>query len=286
MSGPWREHSINHAGLQMAVRESAGDGAVPVLALHGWRDNAASFEPLAPHLPGLRLYALDLPGHGLSAWRGAGADYCTWRYVDDVLAAAAALGLGRFSLLGHSMGGAVACLFAALYPERCERLILLDSPGPMATAPAEAPAQMRSSLDQQSSLQATFKQRYASFESAVQARAEKGLGLEAATVLGLRGIASDQNGCYWTTDPRLALPNPLSLTEEQVAAFMQAIVCPVLLVAAPGYWQQRRAWFEQRCGYIKGLLRHDLPGHHHQHLEGQVEEVAGLIRAFVAESVR
>lgn len=280
MSSRWREYSLGHGALQLAVRESGDSAGHPVLALHGWRDNAATFELLAPHLPQLRLIAPDLPGHGQSSWRSREAGYYIWSYLDDVLAVTEALALERFSLLGHSMGGAVACLLAALHPERCERLLLLDSVGPLATAPVDLPGQMRRALEQQRGLKSTFKQRYASFEKAVQARADKGLGLEAATVLGLRGIASDESGCYWTTDPRLALANPVSLSEDQVAAFMRSISCPTLLIAAPGYWQQRRAWFDLRCSYLQDLQMHELTGNHHQHLDGQVEEVAALIRSF------
>ncbi len=53
-----------------------GDPAgVPVLGLHGWQDNAATFTGLAPHLDGIYLVALDLPGHGRSDWRPPGMAY-------------------------------------------------------------------------------------------------------------------------------------------------------------------------------------------------------------------
>ncbi|HZX81878.1 MAG TPA: alpha/beta fold hydrolase, partial [Lysobacter sp.] len=82
-----------------------GHGGVPVLALHGWLDNAASFLPLSSHLPGLDIVALDLPGHGASAHLPASAEYTLVNAARAVLGAADALGWSRFSLLGHSMGG-------------------------------------------------------------------------------------------------------------------------------------------------------------------------------------
>jgi pimeloyl-ACP methyl ester carboxylesterase len=281
VSQSWQEHEIRHGELCLAVRSTGALDGLPVLALHGWRDNAATFEPLAAELPELRIHALDLAGHGRSSWRHREGGYYIWSYLDEVLAVADALALTRFTLLGHSMGGAVACLLAALYPERCERLLLLDSLGPLATPPEDAPGQMRRALDQQRSLKASFKQRYASFEAAVQARADKGLGFEAAAVLGHRSIREDANGWYWSTDPRLALANPVSLAEAQIAAFMQGITCPALLVAAPEFWQSRQQMFERRCTYIAGLQVETLPGNHHQHLEGQVEAVAAHCRRFL-----
>ncbi|KAE8737260.1 hypothetical protein FOCC_FOCC017278 [Frankliniella occidentalis] len=89
----------------------------PLLALHGWGDNAGSFERLAGALRGVPVLALDLPGHGLSSRvpRGlAPADrgllLATLRRVQR------ALGLTSLSLVGHSLGDAVALLYAATYP--------------------------------------------------------------------------------------------------------------------------------------------------------------------------
>ena len=89
----------------------AGDPNGPkVLALHGWLDNAASFSRLAPLLDGVRIVALDLPGHGHSDHRPLGAAYNIWDYAHDVLQTAEQFGWRRFSLLGHSMGAIVCVL--------------------------------------------------------------------------------------------------------------------------------------------------------------------------------
>lgn len=89
----------------------------PLVALHGWGDNAGSFERLASALRGVPVLALDLPGHGLSSRvpRGvAPADrgllLATLRRVQR------ALGLTTVSLVGHSLGDAVALLYAATFP--------------------------------------------------------------------------------------------------------------------------------------------------------------------------
>src|SRR5690606_2312769 len=109
------------AGLAFGPRDGR-----PVLALHGWLDNAATFVPLAPLLPELRIYALDLPGHGRSSHRPPGARYHYVDWVGDVIEAADALGLDRFALLGHSMGAGISILTAGTFPERVERLALIE----------------------------------------------------------------------------------------------------------------------------------------------------------------
>ncbi|MEZ5601350.1 MAG: alpha/beta fold hydrolase [Candidatus Competibacteraceae bacterium] len=88
--------------LRLAARAWGPLDGVPVLALHGWLDNAASFDALAPLLPNTRLVALDLTGHGRSEHRPAGVHYHFVDFIPDVVAAADALGWNRFALLGHS----------------------------------------------------------------------------------------------------------------------------------------------------------------------------------------
>ncbi len=281
MSG-WQESSFSIGARELALRSHGPANATPVIALHGWRDNAATFEKLGPLLPALRILAVDMPGHGLSSWRDADGEYYIWSYIEEVLAVADALDLQRFSLLGHSMGGAVASLLAGLLPQRVDKLALLDAVGPMATSPQEAPGQLLRALEQAKI--SNRRHYYPTFEAAVAARAAKGLGIEAATLLGHRGIAQDDKGWYWTLDPRLNRANQLSLTEAHTEVLLRRIECPVLLIAAPAYWAERKAtdWFNQRCTYYRSLRRIDLPGGHHQHLEGQVTEVGNLLRGFLS----
>lgn len=278
----WQESSIPVAARQLALRSHGPHNGIPVIALHGWRDNAATFEKLGPLLPALRIVAIDMPGHGLSSWRDADGDYYIWSYLKEVLAVADALGWARFNLLGHSMGGAIASLLAGLMPERVGKLALLDAVGPLATAAEDAPGQLLRALEQARA--PNRRHHYPSFEAAVAARAAKGLETEAATILGQRGIAQDEKGWYWTLDPRLSRANQLSLTERHTEVLLRRIACPVLLIAAPSYWVERKAteWFDQRCTYYRDLRRVDLPGGHHQHLEGGVTAVADLLRPFLA----
>jgi pimeloyl-ACP methyl ester carboxylesterase len=281
--GEWQERSIDVGARHVALRIHGPDTGIPVLAIHGWRDNAATFELLGPQLPALRLIAVDLPGHGLSSWRDADGDYYIWTYLKDLVAVADALRLTRFDLLGHSMGGAIAALFAGLLPARVRRLGMLDAVGPLATSTAEAPEQMLRAFEQ-----AKWPKRrnhYPGFEAAVAARAAKGLQLQAATILGKRGVAQDEQGWYWTLDPRLSRANAMSMTEEHAETFLRRITCPALLVSAPAWWAERgqQDWFEQRCTYFSTLQRVALSGGHHQHLEGHVDDVAALLRVFFGD---
>jgi pimeloyl-ACP methyl ester carboxylesterase len=280
----WQEISVTHGTLQLAARIHGESAASPLIALHGWRDNAASFELLAPLLPQARIIAMDFPGHGLSSSRGSEGHYYIWNYVADVMALADNLKLASFNLLGHSMGGAVACLFAALYPDRVNNLLLLDAVGPLVTPPEDAPAQMLRAFRQLLQLRPDYRRHYPDFMEAVKARADRGLSVQAATILGKRGILQDERGFHWNLDPRLGRANLLSLTEAQAAAFMSRISCRTLVVTAKEYWEEKQEWLKSRCSYFKNLEMHELEGNHHQHLDGQAAAVAHLVGRFLGAS--
>ena len=107
----------------------AGDPSGPkLLALHGWLDNAASFEPLFDEFAGFDVVALDLPGHGASSHREAGYDYVYVDWLHDVLDALDALDWQRAHLLGHSMGATIASTLAAAAPARVAKLAHMEKP--------------------------------------------------------------------------------------------------------------------------------------------------------------
>ncbi len=109
---------------------SYGDPAgMPLVLLHGLPSDSSTWAQVAPDLAaiGCRVITPDQRGHGGSARTGT---YSLEEMRDDLRQFADALGLGRFVLGGHSMGGTVATLFAERYPSRLAGLILVDSPPP------------------------------------------------------------------------------------------------------------------------------------------------------------
>lgn len=89
----------------------------PVLAMHGWLDNAATFDPLMELLPeSLSVLAIDLPGHGRSSHYPPGVLYHFTEDVVTIRRLAKHFGWEKVSIMGHSMGGSYAFLYAAIYP--------------------------------------------------------------------------------------------------------------------------------------------------------------------------
>ena len=107
-------------GRTVVIRCWPGDG-VPVLLVHGLLDSSVGWDRLASRLPQSCLVP-DLPGFGGSDMPlGPRLPF----YADDIVEAAGRLGVERFTLVGHSLGGAVAGAIADSYPDRIASLVLL-----------------------------------------------------------------------------------------------------------------------------------------------------------------
>lgn len=112
--------------------EDAGSGGIPVLLVHSYAGSCAHWASQLRHLSrSRRTLAMDLRGHGRSA-SPADDDYAIASLAADIDAVAGALGLGRFVLVGHSLGGAAAIEYAGTHPERVAGLALVGAPGKLA----------------------------------------------------------------------------------------------------------------------------------------------------------
>lgn len=283
------------AGRDWPAAES-GETLLPILALHGWLDNAASFDHLIPLLPTAhRIVALDLPGHGESDHRPPGTHTYFLDYVPTVFEAADALGWDRFILLGHSMGAGIGTLAAgvdgtadARAGGRMAGLILIDGMGPLTDDGDGAPERYANYLrtvraDQARQVDARKAglpeqgggSVYATAEHAVRARKlVGGLSDTSARRLVLRSLRARRNASgeidayIWGTDPRLKWPSPLRLTEEQVRAFLGAITAPTLMIAAgDSEFAAYKNILAPRAARIQSLSSVELSGGHHLHME-------------------
>lgn len=284
MSVPFEEIRLSLPHIEVAAHLYGPEDGQPVIALHGWLDNAATFSRVAPLLKGVRIVALDLPGHGHSDHRPAGAAYNIWDYAHDVLQTAEQFGWKRFSLLGHSMGAIVSVLLAGAMPDRIERLALIDGVIPYTGEADTAPQKLGESLQALLAVDDKRKPVYKSLEQAVAARM-KGVGAvshEAAERLALRGLMPVPGGYTWRTDARLMLPSPMRLSRVHALAFVHRVACPASLVLAEKGLMTQPAMLELTESFP--FARHLLPGGHHLHLDDQpgAEAVAAVFNPFFA----
>ncbi|MGW5645387.1 alpha/beta fold hydrolase [Saccharopolyspora sp. NPDC003752] len=106
-----------------AGREEVGVGEHPVIALHGWFGSGRAWRPLQPHLDGTRFRYVFPDYRGYGARVGESGAHTLEEAAGDVLALADELGFDRFSLIGHSMGGAVMQRVLADAPDRVRAMV-------------------------------------------------------------------------------------------------------------------------------------------------------------------
>lgn len=264
-----RELRIGLPHLTLAALEWGDASAPPLLALHGWLDNAGSFATLAPLLASRhRVIALDLPGHGHSDHLPAGASY---HYIDHVRAALAtldALELPRCRLLGHSLGAGIASLVAAAAPARIERLHLIEGLGPLGDDGSHTLQRYRDALAAPPTNGKALRV-FRDIEQAASARAmASGLDAGLARPIIERGLRQVDGGWQWRSDPRLARPTAVRLAEAQIHALLAGIEAPAaLLLSHPTTPYLPAAQMQMRATRVPRIAIEHMDGGHHLQLE-------------------
>lgn len=280
-----RDHTLIIPGLHVAAKSWGPEHGQPVLAIHGWLDNAASFDGLAPELVGFRVVAVDLPGHGLSEHRAPGATYHFIDWLPDVIAIANALEWPHFTLMGHSLGAAIASMVAGIIPERIKSLILLDGLGPLTSEADDLPQRLRRFLIERDRAAAVHPPVHPTQQAMVDKLLKvTKLSPVAAATLVERGAKQVDGGVTWRADPRLRRTSPLRLTEAQVLTCLHEISCPTLLIHASEGMPYEPEVLNKRLQSIKNLQLVKVDGQHHVHLD-EPQKVAPAIREFLQKTM-
>lgn len=269
----------------------------PVLCLHGWLDNANTFNKLIPLLPKDCFYmAIDFAGHGLSSHRPAGFPYHFFDYVTDVRRIVAELKWNRFSIMGHSLGGTVAGMFSCVFPELVDKLILVESYGfyPAPTESNQLLVSKRKLIEGLLSFEA--KQEHSSKVRSPQAalqrllEANTHLTEESGTILLERGATEVPGGLVYNRDMRVILHNHSLVTLDHSMNFMKKIQADILMVIAKGgiftgEFEDSKHFIQPLRKAYKSILKErfqliEVAGNHFVHMN-EPEIVAGIISAFL-----
>lgn len=279
--------NLGHTKLAAKHWLSEKPDSLHLLMLHGWLDNAASFTNLASGLSDYNLTALDLAGHGKSDHRPDGCFYHLWDYVLDVIAVLNTYTQSTW-LIGHSMGGAVAMLVAAMAPDKVSGLIVLDSMGPATCPPEQRVLTMQRSMQKMLKKRTARSSRYSCQEDLIHARMHgfTELSFEASKLLVQRGSTVENGEWKWRADHKLSFPSPFRMDEASVEAFFQAIKCPTLgIVANQGIFERQQELVEKRTKAFPWVKLKRLDGNHHFHLEPETSfNVAQEIHRFIDQN--
>ena len=199
--------------------------------LHGWLDNGGTFQFLVDALQrDWPLVALDWRGFGRSQWPQDG--YWFPDYLADLDALLDLLSPGMPArLLGHSMGGNIAALYAGIRPERVRSVINIEGFGLPRTSPEQAPARIAQWLDQLKST-ATRKD-YDSFEqlaAVIRFRYPRIPAARAAFVAAAWGTLDAGGRVKLAGDPRHHWVNPVLYKREDAEACWRALRAPLLMI--------------------------------------------------------
>jgi pimeloyl-ACP methyl ester carboxylesterase len=261
---------------------SYGDEQGPLLlCLHGWLDNAASFQPLMPYLSNYHVIAIDWPGHGLSDHRGADAHYHFLDWVYDMISLFRSQQWQAIDILGHSMGGMVASAFSAAFPEHVKSLTLIDCIGVLTSDEATTTKQLRKGLLSRLTRDNKAKKYHTNLNSAVAARVlVSDLSTDNARLIVKRGIEQTKAGFIWRADIRLRSISPYRFSLAQAEQLVADINTPVQLLFGSKGMEMVTKGLKCFGPLFKNLQVHELSGGHHVHME-QAEQAAKLINDFI-----
>lgn len=266
----------------------------PILALHGWQDNAGTFDRLCPLLPADRpVLCIDLPGHGRSSHYPKGMQYFLfWDGIAVVRRIVRHFNWQRITLLGHSLGGALSFMYAASFPEGVERLISVDIAGPTVRNLDRMANGTGAAIDRQlhyETLPASKMPSY-SYDEMIDLVVDAYAGSvdrRSAKVMMRRGMSAGSNdSCYhFARDLRLKVSGLAMFTLEQVLVYASKIRCEVLNIRGrPGMDFEDESTYQRTVDAMregaKRLVYVEVEGTHHLHLVTP-ERVAPVIVDFL-----
>lgn len=291
LSVPWGHIAVKVWGSQKNP---------PVLCLHGWLDNANSFDRLIPLLPQDFCYvAMDFGGHGLSSHYNPGLPYHHQNFVSEVRRVATAFKWNQFSLMGHSFGGSVGGMFACMFPEMVDKLILLDST-PFLLDCNEMEnilTYRRRHIEHMLQLEASQKppRAYSSEELLQRLLSQNShLNKDCGELLLQRGARKAAEGMVLNRDRRISWPeNSFDFVSKELfvqsARSLQASV--LMIKALQGFYDVRRVNDEDKgplrfmVDTLRSILKQryqfvEVPGNHYVHMNTP-QVVAGVISSFL-----
>ena len=276
-------------GLRYHVRHWRGAAARRVFLLHGWMDVSASFQFLVDEMaPEWDVYAPDWRGYGLTSWSGADS-YWFPDYIADLDQL-----LDRIqpespvNLVGHSLGGNVAALYAGIRPERIRRFVNLEGFGMPATRAEQAPKRYARWMEE---LRVEPRLRdydsYGALADRLQQNNARLTRERAEFLAGHWGKDAPGGGVVLRSDPAHKLVNANLYRLDEALACWERATAPVLWVdAAQSETRTRMSLTEEehavRRAAFKDLRHVTIHDAGHMLHHDQPAQVAHLIEDFLA----
>mgnify|MGYP001426253974 CR=1 FL=1 len=262
------EHDLRARGLSMRLCTWGPPDAPAVVCCHGWLDQGAAWDAVAVRLVarGFRVLAPDHRGHGHSAWTPPGTTYHFMEYVADLQSVLDEVQLSKTLLVGHSMGGTIASLFAGLRPDRVDGLVLLDGLGPGAVAVSDAVHQAGVFLEQCQAPRPHKPMRSLTDAAERIRRTNPSLQMEVAHRLADRATRATPEGLIWRWDPLHRTRAAVAYDAERHLETLRRIQAPVAIGIGRDGWYSHMPGLEERIASIpRRVVVESLPTGHDIH---------------------
>ncbi len=288
-SVPWREAPTSHVYRSQRLRlryVDWGNGAAnSMLLVHGMRDHCRTWDSLARNFaPDYHVVAPDLRGHGDSEWVH-GSSYHFLDYVYDLDQLVLQRELAPATVIAHSMGGTLALIFAACFPEKVERLVVIEAVGSWYARHEEKPLpeRVREWVENTRALAGRLPRRYESLEDACarMQRANPHLSPEQARHLTVHGSNQNEDGTYtWKYDNYTHAWPAFNIPYRQLIELWKQITCPVLMINADGGFKHRVGQ-DDTVDFFQNGHTVNIADAGHWAYHDKLDEVVGTVREFL-----
>jgi pimeloyl-ACP methyl ester carboxylesterase len=224
-----------------------------ILLLHGFLDHAHGWQLVVEQGLADRYHVVapDLRGHGDSDWVGRGGYYHFFDYLADVHEVVKACARARISLVGHSMGGAIASYYAGAFPARVHKLVVMEGLGPP-SGPPTGPERVITWLADCERSRRLLPRRYPDVAAAARRMCQHDPLLDPALALELAaaGTRATPDGVEFKHDPLHATRGPYGFDMTVAERFWRNVTCAVLLVeggASTFRHSPEEAQLRERC---------------------------------------
>lgn len=272
------------------------EGTQTILALHGWQDNAGTFDAIIPMIPdSFYVIALDFPGHGMSSHLPPGSPYHDIVFIMEIKRLVEYFKLENFIILGHSMGAALGLFFASIFPKIVDTIIAIDMIKPL-SFPAEELAKRTSdgiklflNLDEKINSKPPVYDHKTAIQKLIEAHSVYGVitpeGAECLLKRGTKQIEDGKEQLYFSRDNRLKAILFCRMDSTALMSYLQHIQCKLCIIKATNgikldsdeIVEKYIQLYKTKCKKFKYI---QVEGGHHVHL-CQPEVVAPFINQFL-----
>jgi pimeloyl-ACP methyl ester carboxylesterase len=220
--------------LKLQFWDYGHEGKPKLVLVHGGLDHARNWDWVARTLrEDYHVFALDLRGHGNSAW-APGAMYSVAEHVLDLSALLDIIDEFPIRLIGHSLGGIIVLHYSGVYPDRVQKAVSIEGIGfpPQHRVQAPASERLRRWIENVRDLEKRKQHTYPNLDAAMARMKEANpqLSDEVARQLTLHGTNWDADGSLvWKFDNYARAIAPLGHHLQDAAELYGQIKSPTLL---------------------------------------------------------